>query len=282
MSDNNHPAEQQSELEALLIQAITEGFVEVPILSEVANKAFILANDKCSDAGQMAQLIQSDPSLAGHIMRIANSAAYTPVTNLISLQQAIAWLGMTTISEIAMTAVLRVKLFNTPGFETYVDANSRQALATSLWAKEIARHCQVNAEAAFLAGLIHSIGRPAILQTLIDLCSQRDLPLDHVILHQLEDKYWLKVSQMVVIRWSMPVLVIDAIQHLEDPNAGKMAAVVDVSKHFAGAMLADKLTEDVDFGLSKAITILNLSPQEVKMLTTRQEQINERLEKLIA
>ena len=51
----------ETELEKFLKQSIEEGFVEVPILPEIANKAFMLANDKESDASQMAQLIQSDP-----------------------------------------------------------------------------------------------------------------------------------------------------------------------------------------------------------------------------
>ena len=69
----------ETELENLLKQSIAEGFVEVPILPEIANKAFMLANNKESDASQMAQLIQSDPSLAGHVMRIANSAGCQPL-----------------------------------------------------------------------------------------------------------------------------------------------------------------------------------------------------------
>jgi len=203
MHDDEAMEPQQSELEDLLNQAIAEGFVEVPVLPEIANKAFMLANDRESDASKMAKLIETDPSLAGHVMRIANSAAYTPMANLNSLQQAIARLGMTTISEIAISAVLNAKLFNIPGYEDYSEAVWRQALATSLWAKEIASHCNVNVEVAFLAGLIHSIGRPAVLQTLIDIAGQQTLPLDDVIVHQLEEKYWLAVSQMIVIRWRM-------------------------------------------------------------------------------
>lgn len=284
MKEDNQPEVQQTELEDFLNQSIVEGFVEVPILPEVANKAFMLANDKNSDASQMAQLIQSDPALAGHVMRIANSAAYTPMANLVSLQQAIARLGMTTISEIAIAAVLSAKLFNTPGYEDYAEANWRQALSTSLWAKEIARHCKVNVEVAFLAGLIHSIGRPAVLQTLIDVAAQRSLPLDDAIVHKLEDKYWLTVSQMIVIRWHMPALVIETIQHLETPNAdtmgGRMAAVVNAGKYFADAMQADELTENIDLGEQKSIAILNIYPEETCKLVAMQDQIKERLQGL--
>ena len=283
MQDDNQPEQLQTELEEFLNQSINEGFVEVPILPEVANKAFMLANDKNSDASQMAQLIQSDPSLAGHVMRIANSAAYTPMANLTSLQQAIARLGMTTISEIAISAVLNAKLFNTPGYEDYAEAIWRQALATSLWAKEIASHCNVNVEVAFLAGLIHSIGRPAVLQTLIDVATQRSLPLDDAIVHQLEEKYWLSVSQMIVIRWRMPALVIETIQHLETPSAdkeaGQLAAVVNMARYAAEAMLNDELADN--FPLA-SIAIVEFESADTQKLLTKKEQISERLKQLAA
>lgn len=283
MQDDNQPNDQEMELEELLNQAIAEGFVEVPILPEIANKAFMLANDKESDASQMAQLIQSDPSLAGHVMRIANSAAYTPMANLTSLQQAIARLGMTTISEIAISAVLNAKLFNTPGYESYAEATWQQALATSLWAKEIASHCNVNVEVAFLAGLIHSIGRPAVLQTLIDVAAQRTLPLDDEIVHQLEDKYWLAVSQMIVIRWRMPALVIETIQHLETPStdkeAGQLAAVVNMARYAADSMLNDELADNFP---QSCIEIVEFESTDIQKLLTKKEPISERLKQLAA
>lgn len=283
MQNDNQPEQLQTELEEFLNQSINEGFVEVPILPEVANKAFMLANDKNSDASQMAQLIQSDPSLAGHVMRIANSAAYTPMANLTSLQQAIARLGMTTISEIAISAVLNAKLFNTPGYEDYAEAIWRQALATSLWAKEIASHCNVNVEVAFLAGLIHSIGRPAVLQTLIDVAAQRTLLLDDEIVHQLEEKYWLSVSQRIVIRWRMPALVIETIQHLETPStdkeAGQLAAVVNMARYAAEAMLNDELADN--FPLA-SIAIVEFESADTQKLLTKKEQISERLKQLAA
>ncbi len=273
----------ETELEKFLKQSIEEGFVEVPILPEIANKAFMLANDKESDASQMAQLIQSDPSLAGHVMRIANSAAYTPMANLTSLQQAIARLGMTTISEIAISAVINAKLFNTPGYEDYADLIWQQSLATSLWAKEVASHCNVNVEVAFLAGLIHSIGRPAVLQTLIDLAEQRTLPLNDEIVHQLEDNYWLIVSQMIVIRWRMPALVIETIQHIETPStdkeAGQLAAVVNMARYAADAMLNDELADNFP---QAAIDIVEFESADIQKLLTKKEQISERLTQLMA
>ena len=54
--------------------------LEVPLLPEVAGRVVHLTQDPESDATQLAQLIQSDQALASHVIRIANSAAYSPNT----------------------------------------------------------------------------------------------------------------------------------------------------------------------------------------------------------
>jgi HD-like signal output (HDOD) protein len=113
----------ESQRIAQMLASLIEGkLIDVPMLPEVANKALILSQDPESDASAMAKLDQSDQSLAGHVMRIANSVAYTPLTNLVSLQQAVARLGMGIISEIALSASIGAKLFKTPGYEQHIAA----------------------------------------------------------------------------------------------------------------------------------------------------------------
>ena len=271
-------------LVAPLEHLINRGGIEVPMLPEVANKALLLAQNSESDASEMAQLIQSDQSLAGHVMRIANSVAYTPMSNLVSLQQAIARLGMGAISEIALAAAIGAKMFNTPGYEKYVAGVWHHALATSLWAKEVARHCRSNVEVAFLAGLLHSIGRPAILQTIIELAKQQQVDLTEQDIHQLENTYCHRVSEAVVNVWKMPTLVIEAVSTYTDYNnalkTSAQAAQVTIGARFASYMLTpEKLDKETLFMLP-ALTTLNLYQDEVDNLLNQTDVIKARLEGL--
>jgi len=276
-----------SQVESLsdaLRQLINSGGIEVPMLPEVANKALILAQNPDSDASEMARLIQSDQSLAGHVMRIANSAAYTPMSNLVSLQQAIARLGMGVISEIALAAAIGAKMFNTPGYEDYVADIWRHALATSLWSKEIARHCRSNVEVAFLAGLLHSVGRPAVLQAILDLAEQQKVSLTKGEIQQLENTYCQQVSQAVVNSWKMPTLVIDAVSEYTDQNSdlptGEQTAQITAGARFATHMLKpENLDREILLTLP-ALTTLNLYQDEVETLLGKTEAVKARLEGL--
>jgi len=267
-----------------LTHIINRGEIEVPMLPEVANKALSLAQNPDSDASKMAQLIQSDQSLAGHVMRIANSVAYTPASNLVSLQQAIARLGMSVIGEIALTAVIGAKMFNTPGYEQHVEKVWHHALATSLWSKEIARQCRSNVEVAFLAGLLHSIGRPAVLQTILDLAAKENLSLTAADVHYLENRHWHQVSMAVVNSWQMPALVVDAVSHYNEQNSALIssehAAHINVGARFATHMLNPDALDKETLITLPSLETLNLYQDEAEALLDKTEMVQARLEGL--
>src|SRR6202789_2540078 len=66
-----------------------------------------LTAQQATDAAQLARLIQSDAALAGEIMRVANSPALRPRTAIVSLQQAVSWLGVAAVRHIAIAVMLR-------------------------------------------------------------------------------------------------------------------------------------------------------------------------------
>ena len=153
-----------------LRERIKTNSLDVPLLPEVARRVVDLTQTRQSDAEDLARLIQSDQGLAGHVMRIANSALYSPNGSLVSLQQAITRLGMRVIGEIALAISVNSKLFDAPGYESLLAGQRRFSLHAGLWAKEVARACRRNVEASFLAGLLHDIGRPVGIQTVLEIC----------------------------------------------------------------------------------------------------------------
>jgi len=255
---------------ALLVAQIERKEIGVPMLPEVANKALTLTQAPDSTATVMANLIQSDQSLAGHVMRIANSVAYTPLANLVSLQQAVARLGMGEMSEISLAASVGAKLFNTPGYELYIAQQWQHALATGLWAKEIARQTRSNVEVIFLAGLLHSIGRPAVLQTILDLVELHEIAVSEQDIFELESSYQHATSEMVVKSWEMPNLVTVAVAYYPAyetvPEAAAQAAQISLAIQYATHMLTPDLIEESELLASPALTALNIYKDEAEDL----------------
>lgn len=269
-------------LAEMLEQEFKQGQIEVPLLPEVAGRVVHLTQDPESDATQLAQLIQSDQALAGHVMRIANSAAYSPNTSLVSLQQAITRLGMNLISDIALAASISTKMFNTPGFEQDIQLLWRHALGTALWAKEIARHCRFNVEATFLCGLLHSIGWPVALQAILEKIDAEQMACDKACVIALTHHFARPVSLNVLRHWKMPSLIGETITYFDNPNDAPNApthtAIVHAASRFARHMISPDQLSQEDLCQSEVLADLNLYPDEVRKLLNLTDDIASTME----
>ena len=125
-----------------------------------------LTAQQATDAAQLSRLIQSDPVLAGEIMRVANSPALRPRAAIVSLQQAVSWLGVAEVRNIGMAVMLKGEVFVAPGHEPESEELWREAWLAGLWAKEIARGRRKHVESAFLAALMHRTGAALALKIL--------------------------------------------------------------------------------------------------------------------
>ncbi|MAZ88483.1 MAG: histidine kinase [Cellvibrionaceae bacterium] len=256
-------------------QQLQTGDIEVPLLPEVANRVIALSQDAESEIADLAQLIQSDPSLAAHVMRIANSAAYTPNASLVSLQQAITRLGMNLICDIALAASLSTKMFKAPGFESHINDIWKHALATALWAKEIARACRLNVEATFLCGLLHSIGQPVTIQAACDGAKRANVELSEDDALALAEQLNIEVGSCVLKSWEMPMIICEALQYFNDyktaPHALEQTMIVNASALFATHMLDSEQLPRTELIAKEVLADLNLYQDEVEMLLEKRD-----------
>jgi len=278
------------QLELAVEEQIRDKHIDVPMLPEVAGKVVRLTQEADSDASQLSKLIQSDQTLAGHVMRVANSALYSPNSSLVSLQQAVARLGMKLISEIALAASINSTLFNTPGYEAHIQYEIRYSLLSGLWAKEIARACRRNVEAAFLTGLLHDIGRPVAVQTILATAKGLRIKVDKPAMESLEEKFHRDIGVSVIEQWEMPSIVLDVVRYFEDYNAAGAAknqtmiavAGAEVASHFMceqgaeGCLTREQLVAQPVFGE------LNLYQDEILTMLDKEAIVNSAMEAMTA
>lgn len=276
------PQETAQQLLEYVAKQRNGGTLEVPILPEIAGKVIQLTQDKDSNSLQLSILIQSDQALAGHVMRIANSAAYSPNTTLVSLQQAITRLGIDLLAEVALAASISTKMFKTPGFSAEVSDVWRHALATALWAKEISRHCRLNVEATFLCGLLHSIGWPVALQTLLEGVNRLGLACDKDTILQLSKQLEQEVGLAVLAKWQMPVIIIETVQYYHNyhaaPQASRQAMIVNAAAQFASHCLHPDLLPQEQLLSQNVMVDLNLYQDEIQALLEKSATILATLE----
>lgn len=267
---------------AKYLDNLNDNKIEVPMLPDVAHQVLTLSNDPDSDASQLAKLIQGNQALAGHVMRIANSAAYTPNASMVSLQQAVARLGMALITEIALAASLNTKLFKAPTYENRINDVWTHALCTALWGKEVARVSKRNVEAAFLCGLLHSIGKPIVLQTIFDYSEWHDVSISQDEAFALEEAFHVKYGEVVVRKWKMPDIVQESVHYYSSykdaVNNRDQAMVTNGAAKLARAMLSEEEAALEAALEDEVFADLNLYADELEELKNKLDIVKSGLE----
>lgn len=169
-----------------------------------------LTAQQATDAVQLARLIQSDPALAGEIMRVANSPVLRPRTAIVSLQQAVSWLGVAEVRNIAMAVMLRGEVFGAPGHEPESEELWREAWLAGLWAKEIARERRKHVESAFLAALMHRTGAALALKILSRFELEQRTVMDAHTFGNLVVEFDPAFGRLLMNSWLLPKDVQDA------------------------------------------------------------------------
>ena len=169
-----------------------------------------LTVQQATDSAQLAKLIQSDPALAGEIMRVANSPAMRPRAAVVSLRQAVSWLGIAEVRNIAMAIMLRGEVFNAPGHEPETEELWREAWLGGLWAKEIARERRKHVENAFLGALMHRTGAALALKILSHFEAQQRTAMDARTFADLVVEFEPALGRLLMASWRLPGDVQDA------------------------------------------------------------------------
>jgi putative nucleotidyltransferase with HDIG domain len=236
-------------LRALLERRFADEGLELPLLPDTAAQVLSLCNEETCDARSLAALIERDQSLAGHVLRVSNSAAWAPKEPIVSLQQAVSRLGTSNLCEIAIAVSLEGRVFRVPGHQVRIREMWMHSAAAAVYAKEVARRLRRNVESAFLCGLLHDVGKPIVLQVLLDsVRTKTDAPVPAPLLEAAMDEFHAEVGARMALRWSLPAWAARAIaghhdyaSQEEHREEAMVAHLADLLSHWA---LDSKLRED--------------------------------------
>lgn len=267
-----------------LTEQLEKGELKLPLLPKVAGQVMAMTSDPNAEIAQMASLIHHDQALAANVLRIANSVAYMPRSPIISLQQAIAWLGLNVLGEIALTASLRSGVFHIAGREAEIKHLWRHAVASGAYAKEIARTRRQNVEMAYLCGLLHAIGKPALLHVLGTIEKNLHVELDEGARVTLLEEDHVRVGCVIADLWGLPGPVRGAIASYVGYGASPTAAAEVMITCLADRLATHLLMPDA-LSLEAlrdhpVFTNLNLYPEDVDALLGKQEAIMKVVESL--
>lgn len=257
-----------SRLEELVEARISAGNIELPVFPSSAREVISLCEAADVDAKKLADVIRRDASLAGHFLAMANSAAFGARSQLVTLQQALTRLGLAQTKQIAMVIACKTRAFVVPDRPERAAELLAHAFATALYAQEIARARRLNVEESFLAGLLHDIGEPAVLQLCAEVQKETGEKFAHEAIDACATRFHQQIGQAIATKWQMRAPVIEAIagHHVEAPKKSATAIV----------QLADELAHgNRDLAKHPAADILNLYPDDLEKLVQKVESLTQ-------
>lgn len=276
------PVEQ---IHAALVDRIAKNELNLPLLPQVATEVMNLTSDPDAEMAKLAALIQQDQALASQVLKITNSAAYAPRSPIVSMQQAVSWLGMKMLGELAMTVSIENGVFRVRGYEPEITTLWRHALASGLYAKEIARQGRNNVEGAFLCGLLHTIGKPVVLQSVLEIQQHMNLNLEWEAFSMLLEVHHVQVGAMVVEEWKLPHEVKEATLYYRDytqsPNPSPVAMVTCLADCMASYILGQGTLDSAALESLPVVEALNLYPDDMEELHAKGEKILQSVDAMV-
>jgi signal transduction histidine kinase/HD-like signal output (HDOD) protein len=151
------------------VELVLERLGSLPTLSPVATKLMNAGSHDDVDVAELARLIEADPSLTGKVLSMCRRADKGLGDKITSVGRAVTLLGLDAVT----SAVLSVEVFDALGRDGTEPSRSgfdakghwRHAIAVASAAELFAaagRGALAKPETAFIAGLLHSIGRMAL------------------------------------------------------------------------------------------------------------------------
>lgn len=228
------------------------------------------------DAAQLAKLIQSDPALAGEIMRVANSPVLRPRTAVVSLQQAVSWLGIAEVRNIATAVMLRGEVFSAPGHEPESEDLWREAWLAGLWAKEIARERRKHVESAFLAALMHRTGAALALKVLSRFEAEQRTVMDARTFGELVVEFEPAYGRLLMSSWRLPEEVQDGAsswRNYRESTRSDLAATVNAAHLLATHTLHPQLLSEELVIESPVFEHLGVFPDDRRAMLSKLDRV---------
>ncbi|GEJ55783.1 HDOD domain-containing protein [Anaeromyxobacter diazotrophicus] len=195
----------RSAVHVRLLRLFASPTYQPPRLPQVALEIMELSQRPEVSFAQVGAVLEKDPLLAAKVLSIAQSAMYAPRSPILSLRQAGVRLGLKTLRDLVLEAAVSMRVFRAPGYGDAMERLSRHSTATAYLLRALCRRTGLDADYAFLCGLLHDVGLAACLLALSDEPRGGVVPFDALgpALHDLHEE----ASGLVTRLWGLPAEV---------------------------------------------------------------------------
>jgi HD-like signal output (HDOD) protein len=264
----------------LLRERAIRALGELPPFSPILNRLLAsLANEEISFV-KLGDLIEKDPVMAGNLLHLVNSALYARRGSINSVRHALSLLGVNKLRN-AVLGMSITRMWNqvhTPSSWSMARFNMHSS-ACAILSDLLAQRLNVNyAEGAFVAGLLHDVGRLLIALALTEEYGRI------LQLHETEGKALVicemevtglthpELSAKALEIWNLPEPIQNAVRYHHDPASDPSAKggevilsrVLDAANQYVNSMGVSILKKCPDVADATLVESLGLPAEQLQ------------------
>lgn len=215
----------------VLRKELGRGAGELPALPRAASQALELAQRPEVDFDAVVRLAEVDPPLAARFLGMANSALYFRGVPISSVRTALVRLGSQAVRDVLYMAVYSGTAFKVPIFRELLEESFRHCIVVARSSRRMAMQLDQDPEIAFLAGLLHDVGRARCLK-LASRHVRQLAPTDDEVKEAL-DVLHAEAGAQLVKKWRLPDEVAFCCEYHHEPTNQPMTRIVHAANLLA-------------------------------------------------
>ncbi len=245
----------------------------LPSLPHILLKLIRLCQQSDIGMGEISSLIEKEPSLSGKVLRLVNSPHFGILRRIDRIDQAVAYLGIDTIRSVAVSSSIYEAFRRIPEDPYFsLERFWWHCLTCALISRHLAAAIgHPKPEQAFLAGLLHDIGKPVIWinhpRSYRDLLRMYQGRPDQIL--KGEERYGAnhaEIGALLLETWGMEPFLVDAVRYHHRPLEQVRQALQLVQVVYLGNRLAAAGDSEPGPAIRDAEGLFGLSSQKIEEL----------------
>ena len=175
-----------------------------PTLPAVAVELMTLSQKADVEIEEVVELLEQDSLIAGRVLKTVGSAAMAGAVKITSLKDAVMRIGLLTIRDIVMEIAMNMRVFKSEDYGDTMELLRRHATITAHLSRIVSKYTTLEAEFAFLAGLLHDVGIAGTLLALSDAKGKRKTPPDLISIWPAVDRVHCRAGELMAKHWELP------------------------------------------------------------------------------
>jgi putative nucleotidyltransferase with HDIG domain len=220
-----------STLREALARDLSRGTSDLPTLPRGVADALRLARKPALDFSEIEKVAGEYPPLAARLLAVANSALYAMrgVPRIASVRRAAIRMGIQATRDVLYQVAYATMFVDAPRFRELIEATFLHGVRCAPYGRLLAGERGLDQDTAFLAGLLHDIGRARCWKIVAAVRGKVDVEAAEVAV----DEFHAVAGSELAAAWHLPEEVIEACRWHHDPADRTYALIAAASDDLA-------------------------------------------------